>query len=264
MKKLLSIFMMASLLSVFNSCKDEEEIYFEGESLLHFDKAEQTGPEGDYLITYGTTKAVDSDHSVNLVFNQAKSNAVLGTDFTIVENSDVLKAGTSRGDFKIKITKAAALAKKSAVFTMTSNSVKYASFNQEVKVNFACSSALAGTYQYSTVNAFAPGLALVSGPVTGNVTLTANAAGNEYVISDSSFGAYSVWSGYAASSTGIRLVDQCNTLSFAGANAQYGDTWAISNVVVNGNKLTFKWTTSYGEYATTTLTKTNGNWPALN
>ena len=265
MKKFLNYFLLASLITVFIvSCKPDDEPYFEGESLLHFDRPEQTGPDGSYLVTYGVTNAVNSDHNVTLVFNQSKSSAILGTDFTIVESSDVLKAGTTRGDFKISITKAAALAKKRAVFTMTSSSLKYATFNQEVIVNFACTSALAGTYQFSTVNAFAPGLPLVSGPVTGTVTLTANAAGNEYAISDSSFGAYGVWAGYAPISTGVRLVDQCNTLSFTGANAQYGDTWSISNVVVNGNKLTFRWTTSYGEYATTTLTKSNGNWPALN
>lgn len=264
MKKLLSIFTIISILSVFNSCKDEEQLYFEGDTLLHFTSSEQTAPDGDYLVTYGVTKAVSEDHNVSLVFNQSKSTAILGTDFTIIEASDVLKGGNSRGDFKINVTKAAAVAKKRAVFTMTNSSLNKATFNQEVSVNFTCPSALAGTYQYSTVNAFAPGLAIVPGPTTGTVTFTATPAGNEYTISDSSFGAYSKWSGYAAISTGIRLVDQCNTLSFTGANAQYGDTWSISNVVVSGNKLTFRWVTSYGEYATTTLTKSNGNWPALN
>lgn len=264
MKKLLNIFTILTLFSVFTSCKDEEQIYFDGDSLLHFEKGTLTAPDGDYMLPYGVTKAVGGDHNVTLVFDQAKSTAVLGTDFTIVQGADILKDGTARSYFKLNVTKAAAIAKKNAVFTMSNTTLPRAIFNQEVKVNFACTSALAGTYQYSTVNAFAPGLAPVSGPVTGNVTLTANATGNEYTISDSSFGAYSVWSGYAPISTGIRLVDQCNTLSFAGANLQYGDTWSISNVVVNGNKLTFQWTTSYGEYATTTLTKSNGNWPPLN
>lgn len=264
MKKLLNIFTIISLLFVFNSCNDEEQMYFEGDSLLHFDKASQTGPDGDYMVTYGVTKAVDSDHNVSLVFNSTKSTAVLGTDFTIVENTDVLKGGTSRGDFKINITKAGANAKKRAVFTITSSTLTNATFNQEVTVNFACSSLLSGTYQYSTVNYFTPDTGVVGTvPVTGSVTFTATATSNEYTVSDASFGGYRALYGGTTIATGVRLRDLCNSISLFGTN-QYGDTHAISNVVVNGNKLTFRWSTSYGEYGTTTLTKSNGNWPALN
>ncbi|WP_299178005.1 hypothetical protein [uncultured Chryseobacterium sp.] len=260
MKKLLSIFILTSLLTV--SCKPDEDLYFEGESLLHFDLPVQTASEGDAAVTYGVTKPVDGDHSVTLVFDQSKSSAVLGTDFTIVESTDVLKAGSSRGDFKINVTKAAAIAKKNAVFTMTNNSLKRASFNQEVLVNFACESMLAGTYEYSTVNYFTPDLGTIgTTPRTGTVTFTATSITGEYTITDASFGAYGGWYGGVAAN--VRLRDQCNTLSFAGTN-QYGDQHSISNVVVAGNKLTFKWTTTYGEYGTTTLTKANGNWPALN
>lgn len=265
MKKLLSIFTIITLLFVFNSCKDEEQMYFEGDSLLHFDKSAQTAPDGDYMVTYGVTKAVSGDHNVSLVFNQAKSTAILGTDFTIVEGSDVLKGGSARGDFKINVTKAAAVAKKRAVFTVTSSTLTNAAFNQEVTVSFACTSALAGTYQYSTVNYFTPDTGVVGTvPVTGNVTFTATTVTSEYLISDASFGAYNkLYGGNPAAATGVRLRDLCNTISVFGSN-QYGDTHAISNVVVSGNQLTFKWTTSYGEYGTTTLTKSNGSWPALN
>lgn len=266
MKKFLNYFLLASLVTIFIvSCKPDDEPFFEGESLLLFDRNEQTGPDGDYLITYGVTTAVNADHNVSLVFNQAKSSAILGTDFTIVESTDVLKSGTARGDFKIKITKAAAVAKKQAVFTMTNSSLNKANFNQEVLVKFACESLLAGTHQFSTVNYFTPDSGVIgTTPITGTVVITASATAGEYTISDASFGAYNVlYGGNPASATGVRLRDQCNTISVFGAN-QYGDTHAISNVVVAGNKLTFKWTTSYGEYGTTTLTKASGNWPALN
>jgi hypothetical protein len=266
MKKLLNIFTIISLLFVFNSCKDEEQMYFEGDSLLHFNKTAQTGPDGDYLVTYGVTKAVDGDHNVSLVFNQAKSTAVLGTDFTIVENTDLLKAGMSLGDFKINITKAGANAKKRAVFTVTSSTLTNATFNQEVTVNFACNSALGGTYQYSTVNYFTPDTGVVGTvPVTGTVTFAATAIASEYTVSDASFGAYLKLYNDPANPTArnVKLRDLCNTISLFGTN-QYGDTHSISNVVVSGNTLTFKWTTTYGEYGTTTLTKSNGNWPALN
>jgi len=264
MKKIFLAF-FSIVLTVFfvNSCEEHENLTYEGDSLLHFDRKDQTAPSGNAKVTCGVTKAVSGDHTVELVLNSAKSTAVLGTDFTIVEGTDVLKSGSVLGDFVINVNPAAAAAKKEVVFNVKSSTLKSATFNQEVLVKFSCPSALAGTYQYSTVNAFAPGLAVVPGPITGNVILQQVGDGI-YSISDSSFGAYSKWSGYAPASTGIRLVDLCNTLSFTGANIQYGDTWSISDVVVNGNKLTFKWTTSYGEYATTTLTKSNGNWPPLN
>ncbi|MCX8532189.1 hypothetical protein [Chryseobacterium luquanense] len=266
MKKILNYFLLASVVTLFVvSCKPDDEPYFEGESLLHFDRVAQTGADGVYSVTYGVTSPVSADHNVTAQFNQARSTAVLGTDFTIVENTSVLKSGNVLGGFKINITKAAAVAKKQAVFTIKSSTLNNASFKQEVVVQFACQSLLAGTYQYSTVNYFTPeGGGIGTTPVTGSVTLTASAVAGEYSISDATFGGYNVlYSGNPASATGVRLRDQCNTLSFAGAN-QFGDTQVISNVVVNGNKLTFKWTTSYGEYGTTTLTKANGNWPALN
>lgn len=265
MRKLFNYFLYASLVTIFVvSCKPEEEPYFDGEPLLHFDRTEQSVPDGVSPVTYGTTNAVNSDHTVSLVFNQAKSTAILGTDFTIVENSDVLKSGSSRGGFDINVTKAAAIAKKKAVFTMTNSSLTKATFNQEVNVSFACASSLGGVHEFSTTNFFSPDTGVVvPGPVTGTVTFTASATSGEYTISDASFGAYRALYGGTTIASNVRLRDQCNTLSFFGNN-QYGDSHTISNVVVNGNKLTFRWSTSYGEYGTTTLTKANGNWPALN
>ncbi|MGO4708825.1 hypothetical protein AB4Y90_06835 [Chryseobacterium sp. 2TAF14] len=142
MKKIFSIFLLASLFLAINSCKDAEEAIYEGESLLHFDKIEQnayvrlsTG-NADYLVTYGVLKNVTSNHNVELVFEPAKSTAVLGTDFTIVEGTDVLSAGTAVGDFKINVKESAATAGKKAVFTLKSSSLGMASFDQEVVVNF--------------------------------------------------------------------------------------------------------------------------------
>ena len=262
MKKLLSIFILTATLSVFNSCNDEEELYFEGDSLLLFEKDQQTAADGDYILPYGVTNAVNSDHNVSLVFDQSKSTAILGTDFTIIENSDVIKSGTARGGFKLNITKAAAFAKKQAVFTMSNSSLNKATFNQEAIVNFACQSALAGAHQYSTVNYFTPDSGVIGTvPRTGTVVFTATPNAGEYNISDASFGAYAGW--YGGVSGNVKLLDVCNAISFSGPN-QYGDITVMSNIVVSGNKLTFKWTTSYGEYGTTTLTKASGDWPPLN
>lgn len=142
MKKLLSIFLFATFLCTFNACKDEDEIYYEGESLLHFDKTAQTANvilntnNADYLLTYGVTKPSEADSNVELVFNSAKSTAVLGTDFTIIEGTDVLSKGTSIGNFKLNVKETAAKAGKKAYFTVRSSGLSAAAFNQEVEVSF--------------------------------------------------------------------------------------------------------------------------------
>lgn len=264
MKKISLIFAVILTLVLINSCREHENLTYEGDSLLHFDKKDQTVANGNANVTYGVTKAVSGDHNVELVFNSSKSTALLGTDFTIVEGSDILKSGAVLGDFVINVTPAAAVAKKEAVFTLKSSTLNNAVFNKEVLVKFACPSALAGTYQFSTINYFTPDNGtVVPGPVTGTVTFTATATSGEYTVSDASFGGYKAMYGGSAVASNVRLRDLCNKLSFFGNN-QYGDSHAISNIVVNGNQLTFRWSTSYGEYGTTTLTKSNGNWPALN
>lgn len=264
MKKIfLKTFLVLISLFMINSCGEHDNLSYDGEEFLHFDKKDQIAAAGNYNVTYGVTKPSSADHTVELVFNQAKSTAILGTDVTIVEGTDVLKSGAVLGDFKINVTSAAAVAKKEAVFTLKSSTLKNGVFNQEVVVKFSCPSALGGTHAYSTVNYFSPDTGvIVTTPKTGTVTFTASAIANEYTVTDASFGGYSLY-GPTTVATGVRLRDLCNTISLFGAN-QYGDTHAISNVVVNGNQLTFKWTTSYGEYGTTTLTKNSGNWPALN
>lgn len=247
-----------------NSCREHENLNYDGESFLHFDKKDQIAEDGVQLITYGVTNEVSGDHTVELVFDPAKSTAVLGTDFTIVEGTDVLKSGSVLGDFKINVTPAAAAAKKEAVFRLKSSTLKNGVFNQEVLVKFACASALAGTYEYTTINYFSPDVGVVlTTPLVGNVILGNTAVGSEYLISDASFGSYKAFYGGSSAATNVKLQDLCKQLSFVGTN-QYGDTHTISNVSVNGANLTFKWSTSYGEYGTTTLRRTDGSsWPAL-
>lgn len=145
MKKIFNIFTIVSLLIFSSSCKETDEAIYEGEALLHFDKVQQeafvrlsTG-NADYLVTYGVLKNVETNHTVELVFEPSKSTAVLGTDFTILESSDVLTAGKAVGDFKINVKESAAAAGKKAVFTLKSSTLTMASFDTEVVVDFKLS-----------------------------------------------------------------------------------------------------------------------------
>lgn len=142
MKKFFNIFLAcASLLTVAYSCEAEQP-FTEGNSELHYDRPAQNAlvtldsGSADYLVTYGVTKAADSDNTVELVYNATKSTAILGTDFTIVEGTDVLKSGSSLGDFKLNVKESAAKAGKKAYFTLKSNSLELATFNREVEVTF--------------------------------------------------------------------------------------------------------------------------------
>nr|WP_288836283.1 hypothetical protein [uncultured Flavobacterium sp.] len=125
--------------------------------------------------------------------------------------------------------------------------------------NIACASYLAGTYNYSTTN-IGDGSYFTSDVFTGTVTFE-DQGGGVYIISDGTFGGYTAL--YDETAIGVELKDICNQISFQGSN-QYGDTFTMSNLVVNGNKLTFHWETSFGEFGDTTLTRTdNTNWPNL-
>ncbi|WP_418263945.1 hypothetical protein [Flavobacterium faecale] len=137
-----------------------------------------------------------------------------------------------------------------------SNSVQY-SVGQTFLVS--CPSFLAGTYSYSTTN-IGDGVFFTTDNYTGSVTFT-DKSGGIYEISDGTFGGYDYL--YGETATGVQLQDICNKISFKGTN-QYGDSFTMTNLVVNGNKLSFHWETSYGEFGDTTLTRTdNTNWPDL-
>lgn len=125
--------------------------------------------------------------------------------------------------------------------------------------NVACASYLAGTYNYSTTN-IGDGAYFTTDVFTGTVTFE-DQGGGVYIISDASFGGYLAL--YDDTAIGVELQDICNKISLEGEN-QYGDTFSMSNLVVNGNTITFHWETSYGEFGDTTLTRTdNTNWPDL-
>lgn len=126
--------------------------------------------------------------------------------------------------------------------------------------NVSCGSFLGGIYEYSTTNVGESGGYFTSDTFTGTVTFE-DLGGGIYLISDATFGGYDVLYGDIAKN--VELQDICNQISFKGTN-QYGDSFSMTNLIVNGNKISFHWETSYGEYGDTTLTRTdNTDWPDL-
>ncbi len=122
----------------------------------------------------------------------------------------------------------------------------------------ACSSVLAGTYDFSTSDYFCAG-----DPVTGQATWTEVGPGL-YEIDDWAYGSYQACYGGPAGSWGmLQLKDVCNQITIEGTD-NYGDSWSFSGVTVDGSNLTLEWTNTYGELGTTVLTRTDGTvWPEL-
>lgn len=273
MKNIFKFIYLLVILSAVYSCRDgNENTMYDGDATAFFlDKfAVAKGPAvgyKDFDVKIGTMSPVGSTTDIKIV--RIGGDAIEGTHYELVNNGAIqIPAGSNSGIIKVRVYGAnlSPSVAKTLVFDLVSPNIPKASYNNTLSLSliFGCDSALAGTYQYSTVNFFSPDNGVVvTTPVTGNVTL-GEASSGVYNISDASFGAYKALYGGTTIASNVKLQDLCNKLSFQGTN-QYGDSFTISNVSVTGNKLTFRWDTSYGEYGTTTLTRTDGtDWPPLN
>jgi hypothetical protein len=131
------------------------------------------------------------------------------------------------------------------------------------RATVACNSTMAGTHTFSTTNitAGAGGSAgACGGTVTGTVTFE-EVAGKVGVfkVSDVSFGQFGCAWDDTPPGGSVLLNDACGKLSFSGID-KYGDSYSISGVTLDGNKLTFTWENTYGDSGVTTITKESGNW----
>jgi hypothetical protein len=123
-----------------------------------------------------------------------------------------------------------------------------------------CASSLEGTYTYSTTNliggAGAPN-SPIAGPITGSVTLTKGASPTSYVISDISFGHFdAVWEDTPPGGS-LRLNDACNFVSISGTD-KYGDSYSWTITGATATTITINWQNTYGDKATTVLTRAGG------
>jgi len=127
----------------------------------------------------------------------------------------------------------------------------------------ACTSDLAGNYDYELVDLMFAGSVIDPGPYNGSGTLTASSPGI-YRFTDHTFGWWDAIYGAGPGAAAPSLVDVCENLSWAGAD-EYGDSYSISNVSVSADQLqlTFYWLNTWGEGGTVTLTRTDDKlWPS--
>lgn len=128
--------------------------------------------------------------------------------------------------------------------------------------NVSCPSDLGGIYEATTTNVTAPTGETASGPLVGDITFE-DLGGGQYAISDASFGGWAGLYGPGNIATGVQLKDICNKISYSGKD-QFDEIFTFSNLVVNGDKISFHWENDYGEKGDTVLRRKDGSsWPAL-
>lgn len=115
----------------------------------------------------------------------------------------------------------------------------------------SCPSDLAGTYNYTTTDAWCNG-----GSKSGTVDIIAK-GGGVYYWSDPSFGAYDICYGGPASDPGLTFNDVCLEVAFLGVTDQYGDTWTY-DTSIDGESWIINWVNTYGEAANTVVTFPGG------
>lgn len=132
-----------------NSCRSDGEMAYTGDSLLIFTAPQNSADvlvlsgagSSTYNVPFGIVKQSGSDHDVTLVIDQQKSTAKEGVDYTIAKKTVTLKAGDVAGDFPVKLLESGAVQTgKKIVFTVSSPTLKNASFNQDftINVSLAC------------------------------------------------------------------------------------------------------------------------------
>ncbi len=128
------------------SCTKTEDVIFEGDTALQFSfgttgkkSVEPAAVTAEAVIDFGTLKAVSGTHQVKLVFDAAKSTAVEGVNFTMVNGGVAeITAGQSMGQFKIKVLESGSTPiPKVAVFHLSSATLPLASFNQDYALTMA-------------------------------------------------------------------------------------------------------------------------------
>ncbi len=178
---------------------------------------------------------------------------------TIENNMGMTSEGTGIGSFTSAINQLTS-GTLYYVRAYATNSAGTAYGNQ---ITFStCSSELGGIYDYTTTNSSAPTGEFSIGPITGTVEFT-DLGGGVYEISDACFGGWIGLYGPGNIATGVTLTDICNKISVTGTD-QYGEIFTLSNLIINGNQMSFHWKNDYGENGDTTLIRTDGtNWPLL-
>ena len=286
MKKIINKYFICFLtlsLVFLSSCTDNDQATDKGTLNLESGVVAKVNIAAPLLSANSTREADQDSYSYTVTLNKPQSVAVKvyvtqagGTanskDFTFDTEINI-PAYETKATGKISILNDSDKEGDETIILQIGNNKTANATVEPVNVSFTikdCYSALAGTFTRVTTNCYTPGppVTAVAGPFSGTVTLTQTASG-VYSLSDASFGGWVALYGVqspAANNTanGVSFSVSCGKLSVIGKD-QYLEVFKLENLVISGRTMTFKWSNDFGEYGTTTLTRTElqGNWEPL-
>ncbi|MDR6159077.1 hypothetical protein QF023_002593 [Chryseobacterium sp. SLBN-27] len=145
MKKSLKFSIFLALAVAFSSCK-QDDVYYEGDPYLFFNKGEsgdayveQGSTYNDVTVDYGAMRGVDGNNEVSLVVDTQNSTAQEGVQFQLLNNGkSQIGNGANSSKFTIRILESGNTAvAKHAVFKLKSTSIGNAQYNQSYTLNMS-------------------------------------------------------------------------------------------------------------------------------
>ncbi|NNF22641.1 MAG: hypothetical protein HKN67_11925 [Saprospiraceae bacterium] len=270
MKKYLYSFFVLSFALLASSCNDEIIKTLDGEYItlsstntdfLYLRAGDfQAVPMGAEVGLIAAPQASDVSYTFEVV--DSLSTAIANLHYSVDSNSGVLPAGDVSGVLPISISPdnieqdevlTLALLLTSADLELANDKVVTYTFS------ITCESELAGTVDYTHFDNFA------GQTLNGSTEITlAGMTPGIYRFEDFSFGAWTAAYGIDPPTGTLEFSHICGIVSMYGTD-NYGDTWQMDEVVeADGPNFTFKWSNTYGEFGTVTLTRQDGeNWPKL-
>lgn len=270
MKKYLYSFFVLSFIMLASSCNDEIIKTLDGEYITL--NSQNTNflylRAGDFLpVPLGgevSLIAAPQSTDVNYTFEvvDSLSTSIANLHYNIDSNSGVLAAGDVKGILPISINPDNIEQDENLTLSvkLTSSDLDLANDNV-VTFTFAitCESELAGTVDYTHTDNFA------GQTLTGSTDIIPDdMTPGLYKFEDFSFGAWGAAYGIDPPAGTLEFSHICGIISLYGTD-NYGDTWQMDEVLESdGPNFTFKWSNTYGEFGTVTLTRQDGeNWPKL-
>jgi hypothetical protein len=271
MKKLNYLIALVFTAGLFVGCEEDSTYrdaftgpnvtYFELENSVFF--VDNTNPI--HKLKLVTTEAPTSDVTIDIAVAES-SEAVGG--FTLPASSVTIAAGTYSAEFVVQgVFRDATEAGSDLVLEMSLDQPLGSNSTHTITIYKKCESVLDGVaFDWVTNNWFYKGT---------DYSFVPSASGSDafVAIDDTSytfesgcfdFGYYATMYGDPSDcgqGTGlggtIMIQDFCEKLIMSGAD-QWGDTWQMYDVSVSGSSLTYTWENTWGEKATTTLTRTDG------
>lgn len=277
MKKLNYLIALVFTASLFVGCEEDSTYrdaftgpnvtYFELENSVFF--VDNTNPE--HKIKLVTTEAPATDLTIDIAI--AESSEATG-GFALPSNSVTIGAGSYSAEFVVMgVFRDATEAGSDLVLELTMDQQLGSNSTHTITIYKKCESVLDGVaFDWVTTNWFlgATDVSALGAPDASGSDVFVAIDDTSYTFESGcfDFGYYAtVWgdSSDCGQGTGlggtIMIQDFCEKLVMSGAD-QWGDTWMMYDVSVNGSSLTYTWENTYGEKGTTTMTRTDGeNFP---